>query len=117
MRSSSPESSRWCGTTPVDFSTALPRRSLSIDDLPSLSLIPNKLFRGGDKNGLAFKGVFAPRRASGGVCLRRAALAAGLFGALLAATSSWADRGSDDERCTTGQALRLVNGKIHTMDD
>src|SRR4051812_50075559 len=51
------------------------------------------------------------------VCLRRAALAAGLFGALLAATSSWADRGSDDERCTTGQALRLVNGKIHTMDD
>jgi len=51
------------------------------------------------------------------VCLRRAALAAGLFCAPLAATSSWADRGSDDERCTTGQALRLVNGKIHTMDD
>lgn len=50
------------------------------------------------------------------VLLRRAALAVGLFGALVAAMPSWADDDRDDERCPSGKALRLVNGKIHTMD-
>src|SRR4051812_19271357 len=51
------------------------------------------------------------------VRLRRAALLAGAFTALFAtAMPSSADNDRDDERCPAGGALRLVNGKIHTMD-
>lgn len=50
------------------------------------------------------------------VRLRRAALAAGVFGALLAATASWGRDDRDDDRCAGNKALRLVNGRIHTMD-
>ena len=49
--------------------------------------------------------------------LRRAALLAGAFTALLAAAMpSLADNDRDDERCAGNKALRLVNGRIHTMD-
>ena len=51
------------------------------------------------------------------VRLRRAALLAGAFTALLAAAMpSLADNDRDDERCAGNKALRLVNGRIHTMD-
>lgn len=48
--------------------------------------------------------------------LRLTALAAGTFSAFLIAMPASADNGRDDERCSEGQALRLVNGRIHTMD-
>jgi hypothetical protein len=48
--------------------------------------------------------------------LHGAVLGAGLSIALSWAMPASADNGRDDERCTQGQALRLVNGKIHTMD-
>ena len=47
--------------------------------------------------------------------LRSGVLAAGLLAALLA-TPVRADNDRDDERCPGGKALRLFNGKIHTMD-
>jgi predicted amidohydrolase YtcJ len=48
---------------------------------------------------------------------RSAALAAGLAAAVFAAAPASADRDEhDDERCVGGKALRLVNGRIHTMD-
>jgi hypothetical protein len=51
------------------------------------------------------------------VRLRRAALLAGAFTALLAAAlPSLADNDRDDDRCAGDKALRLVNGRIHTMD-
>src|SRR5437879_4081041 len=44
---------------------------------------------------------------------RRAWLGAVALAAGIAATPAWAD---DDEDCKAGGSLRLVNGKIHTMD-
>src|SRR5438552_9029942 len=44
---------------------------------------------------------------------RRAGLGAVALAACIAATPAWAD---DDEDCKAGGSLRLVNGKIHTMD-
>src|SRR6267143_3505764 len=44
---------------------------------------------------------------------RRAWLGAVALAACIAATPAWAD---DDEDCKAGGSLRLVNGKIHTMD-
>jgi predicted amidohydrolase YtcJ len=44
---------------------------------------------------------------------RRAGLGAAALAACIAATPAWAD---DDEDCRAGGSLRLVNGKIHTMD-
>jgi len=44
---------------------------------------------------------------------RRAGLGAVALAACIAATPAWAD---DDEDCKSGGSLRLVNGKIHTMD-
>jgi predicted amidohydrolase YtcJ len=46
--------------------------------------------------------------------LRCVALA-GVLAAVVAAPA-WADNDRDDERCKGVKALRLVNGKIHTMD-
>jgi predicted amidohydrolase YtcJ len=40
-------------------------------------------------------------------------LAAGALAAILVSVSA---RASEDERCKEGQSLRLVNGRIHTMD-
>jgi predicted amidohydrolase YtcJ len=44
---------------------------------------------------------------------RRAWLGAAALAACIAAAPAWAD---DDEDCRAGGSLRLVNGKIHTMD-
>src|SRR5467141_1804385 len=44
---------------------------------------------------------------------RRAWLGAAALAGCIAATPAWAD---DDEDCKAGGNLRLVNGKIHTMD-
>src|SRR5712664_54659 len=44
---------------------------------------------------------------------RRAWLGAVALAGCIAATPAWAD---DDEDCKAGGSLRLVNGKIHTMD-
>src|SRR5438445_11759286 len=44
---------------------------------------------------------------------RRAWLGAVALAAGIAATPAWAD---DEEDCKSGGSLRLVNGKIHTMD-
>src|SRR5882762_3365236 len=44
---------------------------------------------------------------------RRAWLGAAALAGCIAATPAWAD---DDEDCKAGGSLRLVNGKIHTMD-
>src|SRR2546430_8174716 len=44
---------------------------------------------------------------------RRAGLGAVALAACIAAAPAWAD---DDEDCKAGGSLRLVNGKIHTMD-
>src|SRR5258708_5109482 len=44
---------------------------------------------------------------------RRAWLGAAALAACIAATPAWAD---DDEDCGAGSSLRLVNGRIHTMD-
>ncbi len=44
---------------------------------------------------------------------RRAWLGAVALAACIAATPAWAD---DDEDCGAGSSLRLVNGRIHTMD-
>src|SRR2546428_3135922 len=44
---------------------------------------------------------------------RRAGLGAVALAACIAAAPAWAD---DDEECKQGGSLRLVNGKIHTMD-
>jgi len=44
---------------------------------------------------------------------RRAGLGAVALAACIAATPAWAD---DDEDCKAGGSLRLVNGRIHTMD-
>jgi len=44
---------------------------------------------------------------------RRAWLGAAALAGCIAATPAWAD---DDEDCRAGGSLRLVNGKIHTMD-
>src|SRR5256885_1004410 len=44
---------------------------------------------------------------------RRVGLGAVALAACIAATPAWAD---DDEDCKAGGSLRLVNGKIHTMD-
>jgi predicted amidohydrolase YtcJ len=44
---------------------------------------------------------------------RRAWLGAAALAACIAAIPAWAD---DDEDCKAGGSLRLVNGKIHTMD-
>src|SRR5205823_8472937 len=44
---------------------------------------------------------------------RRAGLGAVALAACIAAAPAWAD---DDEDCKSGGSLRLVNGKIHTMD-
>src|SRR5438093_10499483 len=43
----------------------------------------------------------------------RASLGAVALAACIAAAPAWAD---DDEDCKQGGSLRLVNGKIHTMD-
>jgi predicted amidohydrolase YtcJ len=50
------------------------------------------------------------------VQLRSTALAAAVFIALVWAAAAAADTGRDDERCSNGETLRLVNGRIHTMD-
>src|SRR5437016_8314678 len=44
---------------------------------------------------------------------RRAGLGAVALAACIAAAPAWAD---DEEDCKSGGSLRLVNGKIHTMD-
>jgi len=44
---------------------------------------------------------------------RRAWLGAVALAACIAAAPAWAD---DDEDCGAGSSLRLVNGRIHTMD-
>src|SRR6266850_2743631 len=44
---------------------------------------------------------------------RRAWLGAAALAACIAAAPAWAD---DDEDCKAGGSLRLVNGRIHTMD-
>src|SRR2546427_11617616 len=44
---------------------------------------------------------------------RRAGLGAVALAACIAAAPAWAD---DDEDCKAGGSLRLVNGRIHTMD-
>ena len=44
---------------------------------------------------------------------RRAWLGVAALAGCIAATPAWAD---DDEDCKAGGSLRLVNGKIHTMD-
>jgi predicted amidohydrolase YtcJ len=46
---------------------------------------------------------------------RCAALAAGAL-AVAVLLPAWADDDRDGDRCTEGSALRLVNGRIHTMD-
>ena len=48
--------------------------------------------------------------------LRFAAVAACAFASVLVSAQSWANDDRDDERCAGNQALRLVNGRIHTMD-
>ena len=48
--------------------------------------------------------------------LRFATVAACAFASVLVAAQSWANDDRDDERCAGNNALRLVNGRIHTMD-
>ena len=48
--------------------------------------------------------------------LRFAVVAACAFASVLVAAQAWANDDRDDERCAGNNALRLVNGRIHTMD-